>query len=112
MSDNFETAKLKLVTIIVSFEFGDRITAELREQGVSGYTITAANGWGRHGAREYGIIDSANVRIDSLVRPELARTILQKVAENFAGQALVAFSQDVEAVPNQHFLAAHSARTP
>jgi hypothetical protein len=103
MSDGFETAKVKLVTIIASFQLGDRIASDLRALGVSGYTRSKADGWGRHGTREYGIIDSANVRIDSLVSSELALRILHAVVANFANQAVVAFAQDVEAVPSGHF---------
>jgi nitrogen regulatory protein PII len=108
MSDGFDTAKVKLVTIIASFQLGDRIATQLRALGVSGYTKTKADGWGQHGTRQYGIVDSANVRIESLVRPELARQILQAVVANFANLAIVAFTQDVEAVPTDHFEAGPS----
>jgi hypothetical protein len=103
MTDAIETAKLKLVTVIASFELGNRVASELRELGVSGYTKAKADGWGVHGAREWGFVDGANVRVDTLVNAELARKILQTVAKSFAGQAVVAFSCDAEAVPSQHF---------
>jgi hypothetical protein len=107
MSNGLETVQVKLVTIIASFEFGDRIAANLRSLGVGGYTSTKADGWGSHGVREYGAIDGANVRFESLARPELARKILQFIEMNFADQAIVAFAQDVEVVPNRHFAASH-----
>ena len=103
MTDGIETAKLKLVTVIASFELGNRVTSELRELGVSGYTKTKADGWGVHGSRQWGFVDGANVRVDTLVTAELALKILRTVARSFAGQAVVAFSCDAEAVPGQHF---------
>ena len=103
MSESSETAKLKLVTILASFELGGRITSDLRELGVSGYTKAKADGWGVHGARQFGFVDGANVRVDTLVSAELAYKILQIVAKNFAGQPVVAFSCDAEAVPSRHF---------
>jgi hypothetical protein len=103
MSDNIEIAKLKLVTILGSFELGSRIASDLRALGVSGYTKTKADGWGVHGSRQFGIVDGANVRFETLVAAELAHKILQTVAANFAGQAVVAFSCAVDAVPSNHF---------
>ena len=103
MTDSFETAKVKLVTILASFEFGEQIADELRALGVSGYTKTKADGWGLHGSRQFGIVDGANVRIDILVGAELAQKILRVMVANFADQAMVAFSHDVEAVPIHHF---------
>jgi len=90
VNDDFETVKVKLVTIIASFELGERIAADLRELGVGGYTRTKVNGWGRHGVREFGLIGGANVRLDSLVAPELAREILRSMAANFADSPLIA----------------------
>lgn len=103
MNDTIETAKLKLVTILASFELGNRIASDLRALGVSGYTKTKAEGWGAHGSRRFGIVDGANVRIETLVTAELAHQILHTVAANFSGQAAVAFSCDVDAVPIHHF---------
>jgi hypothetical protein len=103
MSDNFQTANVKLVTILASSELGDRIESDLRALGVSGYTKAKASGWGVHGAREFGIVSDANVRLDTLVGIDLARKILQAIAANYAGQPLVAFSQDAEAIPSHHF---------
>jgi len=103
MTEPIPTTKIKLVTVIGSFHFGDRIASELRALGVSGYTKTKAEGMGVHGSRQFGIVDGANVRIDTLVAPELAAAILQTIAKNFAGQAVVAFAVDAEAVPSSHF---------
>jgi hypothetical protein len=70
---------------------------------VSGYTKAKADGWGVHGSRQFGFVDGANVRIDTLVTAELSHKILQTIAKNFAGQPVVAFSCDAEAIPSHHF---------
>ena len=103
MSDNIEIARLKLVTILASFELGSRIATDLRALGVSGYTKTKADGWGVHGSRQFGIVDGANVRFETLVNAELGQKILKTIAANFSGQAVVAFTCDVDAVPSHHF---------
>jgi hypothetical protein len=103
MTEIIQTANVKLVSIIGSSHCGDRIASDLRALGVSGYTKTKAEGMGVHGSRAFGIVDGANVRIDTLVGTELATAILQTIARNFAGQAVVAFAVDAEAVPASHF---------
>jgi len=103
MTELIQTTNVKLVTIIGSFHFADRIASELLALGVSGYTKTRAEGMGVHGSRQFGIVDGANVRIETLVGRELAGSILQKIGKNFAGQAVVAFAVDAEAVPGSHF---------
>ena len=102
MTDGIETAKVKLVSVIGSFHLGDGIVSQLRSLGVNGYTRSKADGWGAHGTREAGLVDSANVRIDTLVEPGLARTILATIAVNYAGR-VVAFAVDAEAVPSSRF---------
>ena len=103
MTENFEKAKVKLVTIVASFNVGDRICAELRELGVSGYTRSKVDGWGAHGARKAGFIDGANVRLETLVGAELADKVLRMIAARSADEAVVAFAVDAEAVPSNHF---------
>jgi len=109
MTDGVETAKVKLVSVIGSFHLADGIVNRLRALGVSGYTRSKADGWGAHGTRTSGLIDGANVRIDTLVGAELAQTILRAIAVDYTSQ-VVAFAVDAEAVPSSHFgVAAPSA---
>ena len=103
MTDSFEKAKVKLVTVVASFQFGDRICDDLKALGVSGYTRSKVDGWGVHGARKAGFIDGANVRLETLVGAELADKVLRMIATNFTGDAVVAFAVDAEAVPSSHF---------
>jgi nitrogen regulatory protein PII len=103
MSEPFETAKVKLLTIIAPFGLGDNIAQDLQTMGVGGFTSTSAHGWGRHGSRHFGLVDGANVRIETLVSAQLAQEILERVVGAFAHDAVVAFTQDVEAGPRSRF---------
>jgi hypothetical protein len=102
MTDSIETVSMKLVSVIGSFHLADRIAEELRRLGVKGYTRSKADGWGAHGTRRAGFLEGANLRIDTLVDAELARSILRAMVTNFEGH-VVAFSVDAEAVPVSHF---------
>ena len=100
-TDNFEVANVKLVTIIAPYGLG--VAKELRVLGASGYTKSKADGWGIHGARQFGLVDSSNVRFEVLASAAVAKSILQSVARKFDDEAMVAFAQDVQAVPRHHF---------
>lgn len=99
-----ETAQVKLVTIIAPHGLGDHIANDLRALGVNGFTKARADGWGSHGRRQFGLVDSANVRLETLVSAELARDILQKMVTKFSDHAVIAFMQAVEAVPRSRFV--------
>jgi hypothetical protein len=104
MVERIATAKVRLVTIIASSELQDRVIEDLREAGAGGYTIGRASGGGLHGPRVRGVFDSGNVRIESVVSGEVAERVLEHLAQAYAGLSLIAFTQDVEAVPREHFL--------
>ena len=103
MADALKTASVKLVTIIVPITLADAILKDLREVGVTGYTTAKVDGWGKHGARQFGLSDEPNIRIDTLVSAEMARVILGRMDSRSAEDGLVAFALDAEAVPRHHF---------
>jgi nitrogen regulatory protein PII len=105
MSHPLETAKLKLVTVIATSELEDRLMAALRKAGASGYTISGVSeGGGSHGPRHRGMFDTGNVRIEMLVSAEVARKMLEVIVAGYPGMSVVAFAQDVEAVPRKNFV--------
>jgi hypothetical protein len=104
MPEPFETAKVKLVTIIAPYSLGDHIAGDLRTMGVGGFTTMKADGWGSHGPRHFGLVDGANVRFETLVSAELAQQILERVVGAFSDDAVVVFTQDVEAGPRNRFV--------
>ena len=99
MSEAFP--RVKLVTIVAAFETRDRVTAMLRSLGVPGFTTIRANGTGLHGPRRYGVLDGANVRIDSLVSAEVARQILERVRKEFEGDAVLAYTIDAQTIARE-----------
>ncbi len=103
MPEPVKTAKVKLVTIVASSELQDRMIDDLHRLGAGGYTISRASGGGLHGPRVRGVWDTGNIRIEALVSPETAARVLERVVHAYEGFSLVAFVQDVEAVPAEHF---------
>lgn len=104
MSLPLETAKIKLVTVIATAELEERLMKDLRKAGASGYTISHVSaGGGSHGPRHRGVFDTGNVRIEMLVSAEVATRLLEVVVSNYADLSLIAFAQDVEAVPRKNF---------
>jgi nitrogen regulatory protein PII len=97
-----DTVKVKLVTLIATSELQERLQGDLRELGASGYTIARVNGRGEHGPRTRGVFDVGNVQIETLVAPEVANKILERVA-GYEELRVVAFACDVEAVPRSRF---------
>ena len=99
-----ETAQITLVTIIAAFALEERLLADLKALGVTGYTFAGVDGRGHHGRRMRSIVDAGNVRIETLVTPTLARRILKHVVREFSGSSLVAYAHAVEAVPRARFV--------
>jgi hypothetical protein len=105
MSHPLETAKIKLVTIIATSELEERLMADLRKAGATGYTISSVSaGGGSHGPRYRGMFDTGNLRIEMLVTAEVATKLLEVVVTLYKDMSLVAFAQDVEAVPRKNFV--------
>jgi nitrogen regulatory protein PII len=103
MSGTIESAKVKLVTIIAGEELLDGLEELLKAIGTSGWTVGRADGRGQHGPRRSGFIAFANVRIETLLRQADAQRLLERLVHAYSGRELLAFSQDVEAIPRGHF---------
>jgi nitrogen regulatory protein PII len=98
-----QTAHVKLITIIASSELEQRLETDLRRLGATGYTVSKVEGRGQHGPRTRGIFDIGNIRIETIVTPAAAEAILAHVAEQAETFEVLAFVQDVEAIPRKHF---------
>jgi nitrogen regulatory protein PII len=98
-----DTAHVKLITIIASSELQERLEKDLRRLGASGYTVSQVDGRGQHGPRTRGMFDIGNVRIETIVAPAIAEAILTHLARQAEVFEVVAFAQDVDAVPRNHF---------
>jgi nitrogen regulatory protein P-II 2 len=101
-----DTAHAKLVTIIFSSELQDRIVSELHRLGATGYSVTRVDGRGHHGPRTRNMFDIGNARLETIVPLGKADAILAHLVEmqRTENADLVAFVQDVEAIPRKHFV--------
>jgi nitrogen regulatory protein PII len=98
-----DTAKLRVVTIIATAELHERLERDILALGARGMTIGKVDGHGAHGSHRASFLDRGNVRIETLVDAAVATKIMERVVQNYAGQEIVAFAHDVEAVPKSHF---------
>ena len=93
----------KLVTIIIEQAVASRLVRDLHKLGVKGHTATAAQGSGPHGRRA-GEIDGGNVKIETVVSPEMREAIIDHLEENYLDKyACVVWSSEVVVSREQHF---------
>jgi hypothetical protein len=89
--------------VVGAFEVEQRLVSDLQRLGVKGYTRGQVDGRGVYGAGMAGLVDAPNFRLEILVRASLAQRILDRIADKYAGQPVLAFLQPVEAMPSEHF---------
>jgi nitrogen regulatory protein PII len=99
-----DTARVKLITIIFPVECQDRLGEALVRLGAGGYTVSTVDGRGQSGRRIRGFFDVGNMRMETIVAQGQAEAILTYLAGEAETIHLVAFSQDVDAVPRKHFV--------
>ncbi|ACL24311.1 P-II family nitrogen regulator [Chloroflexus aggregans] len=103
-----ELTTVKLVTIISEAILEERILHDLRKLGARGYTVGEVRGEGTRGvhASEW---EGKSLRIETLVKPEVAEQILQHLAHTyFPHFAVIAYMTDVQVVRGDKF---HGERT-
>jgi nitrogen regulatory protein PII len=103
MSTPVKAAKVTLVTVITGFEMKERVVSDLTRLGVTGCTIVRADGHGLHGTRKFGLLDGANVQIETLVDAQLAKKILELIETDYTGEPILAFAHEVQAVAFERF---------
>lgn len=97
------TSSMKLVTLVAESVLADRLAIELRRLGATGWTLTEARGDGSRGIRS-GPLPGENVRLESVVEPEVAERILATLARDyFPHFALVAWVTDVQVVRGEKY---------
>ncbi|NCR20198.1 MAG: hypothetical protein GPJ22_25010 [Microcystis aeruginosa LL13-03] len=88
-----------LVVIIGETVLQDRMIKLLQELGVTGYTLSQAQGAGRHGSRQGDMVGyNTNIEIKTVVSQEVSEAIFSGLVEYQANHALIAFRQNVEAL--------------
>jgi nitrogen regulatory protein PII len=98
-----QRAHVKLVTVIAASEMYERVKRELVHLGASNHSVVRVEGRGHHGTRTRDTFDDGNVRFETLVGETIADAILQYVATVGEAGPVIAFAQNVEAVPRNRF---------
>jgi nitrogen regulatory protein P-II 2 len=92
------THAFKLVTIIAEPVLEPRITQELRRLGATGFTVVDGHGQGSR-ALHAAEIPGINVRIETIVPPEVADRIVEHIAATyFTDYEVIAYLSDVAVV--------------
>ncbi len=87
-----------LVTIISEAVLQDRLIHLFPKLGVSGYTITSAQGAGSHGKRMGDIAghNNTNIEVKTIVTSAISEDLLEDLKTFRGNHALIAFRQTVE----------------
>lgn len=97
------TFPFKLVTIIAEPVLEPRITQELRRLGATGFTVVEGRGQGSR-ALHAAEIPGINVRIETIVPPDVAETIVAYLARTyFTDYEVIAYLSDVSVVRGEKY---------
>ncbi|MEM8558500.1 MAG: DUF3240 family protein [Bacteroidota bacterium] len=99
-----KTVSLKLVTVVAESLLRDKLVKEIGKLGVTGFTVTDAEGQGPRGNRA-GVYEGRNVRIEAVCSAEVADRVFQHlVAYYFEHYAVIAWVQTVEVVRGDKYV--------
>ena len=95
-ASNTTTETVVCVVIVAESVLESRLVDDLKAAGALGWTITAARGQGPR-ERRVSEIEGGNVRVETLVSPEVAARIWELLsADYFADYAIAAWTQEVQ----------------
>lgn len=93
-----QTVPFKLVTIVAERIVRDRLLEAIYRLGATGHTITDVLGEGTRGVRA-SAWEGANVKIEAVVTPAVADSIVDHVAATyFEHHSVIVYLQDVQVV--------------
>jgi nitrogen regulatory protein PII len=99
-----EKTTLKLVTIVGEAVLEARLIREVLRLGAKGYTLSEVQGEGSRGVRT-GELAGKNIKIETVVTPEVADRILERLAEAyFPHYAVIAYVETVEVVRGEKYV--------
>lgn len=98
------TIPLKLVTIVAETVLQTRLIRDIEALGAKGYTTTHAGGKGARGVR-VSDVEEGNIKIETIVSPEVAEKILEFLSQNyFRHYAVIAYLENVEVVRGEKYV--------
>lgn len=72
-----------LLTIVSESILEDRMIDEIRDLGATGYTVTDARGWGKHGKRRGKWQQDSNIHIQVVGSRELCDAICDRFRDEY-----------------------------
>ena len=98
-----ELTAVSLITIVAETALKSRLAKDLKQLGVSGYTVSAANGEGSRNRRA-GDVEGGNIMIQCLVSRESSLKIMTHLeAEYFENYAVVAWVSAAEVIRKERY---------
>lgn len=98
-----QTVTVKLVTIVAENVLADRLTRAILAVGATGYTVTHATGAGSRDMRA-STLDGENIRVETLVSPQVAEALLAKLASDwFPHYAVIAWTTDAQVIRGEKY---------
>jgi hypothetical protein len=87
----------KLLTVITEVALESHLINDIEQLGGLGYTISNARGKGSRGLRSGSWEANANIRIEIICGPELAKQLAEHLQQKYYDNyAMVTFTSDVE----------------
>ena len=97
-----ETRSATLVTIVAERILRDRLVEKIRALGAKGFTQTNVQGEGTRGWQAHEF-QGASVKIETVVRDEVAEEIVKAVSKYFEHHAVIVYLSEVQVVRVKKF---------
>jgi nitrogen regulatory protein P-II 2 len=99
------THAVTLVTIIAEPALEHRLITEIKALGASGFTVHESRGEGTRHADRGADAPGSNVRLETLVSPDVADAIVEHIASHyFADYSIVAYTTPAQVVRTRKFV--------
>ena len=103
-TSNKTTRTVVCVVIVAESILESRLVDDLKAAGALGWTITAARGQGPR-ERRVSEIEGGNVRVETLVSPQVATRIWELLsADYFSDYAIAAWTHDVQVARPERYI--------
>ena len=97
-----ETRSLTLVTIVAERLLRDRLVEKIRKLGAKGFTLSDVQGEGSWGEYVHDF-EGPSVKIETLVREDVAEGIVEMVAKYFEHHAVIIYLSEARVVRLKKF---------
>lgn len=98
------TVSLKLITIVAESVLAERLIADIKRLGATGFTRTDVQGEGSRHLRA-GELPGDNVKIEAVVSASVAEQIVDHVARDyFSNYAVIVYVSDVAVVRGDKYV--------